>query len=48
MNHVQFFSMCLRSQDGYHSSQCIDCPTSALHISASAQDIKIVNVVSIL
>ena len=47
INHVQFFSVQLKSQDKYHSSQRMGFSTSALHISVSAQDIKILNTIYI-
>ena len=44
------FSLCAPSGakiGRHHSSQCMDFSALALHISASAQDIKIVNIIDI-
>ena len=47
MKHIQLFNMCLRSQDRHYSSQGMEFSTLALHIFASAQDIKILNMIYI-
>ena len=39
--------MCLRSQDKHLLSQCMDFLSLALHISTSAPDIKILNMINI-
>ena len=44
-NHIQFFSMCLRSQHRCHLSRHKDFSTLALHFFVSAQDIKILNMI---
>ena len=46
-NHIQFFNMWLKSQDRHRSSHDMDFSTLALYISASAQDIKILNTIYI-
>ena len=47
INCIQFFSTCLGRQDRQGSSQRMDFLALVLQISASAQDIKILNMIYI-
>ena len=44
-NRIQFFNMCLRSQDRHCSIQRMEFSTLALHIFSSVLDIKILNMI---
>ena len=48
MNHIQFLNMCLRSQGRHRLSQHMEFSNLTLHISTSAQDIKILSIIDIV